>query len=316
MLAANEAVAAKLHDMEINFLRRVHESPESRKLKALTEFVRELGIPTESLENRFEIRRVLAEVKDRPEEYALNYAVLRSMPKATYDPRSEGHYALASRHYCHFTSPIRRYPDLSVHRQLETIFRGQRPSTDFDHMVNLGDHCSAQEQRAERAERELTKLKLLGYMSKRIGHEMQAVVTGVEEFGLFAQGVQIPAEGLIHVSSLDRDRYEYDAKSHTLNGSRAGNQFRLGDLLLVEIARVDLDERNLDLRLVRKLTRGQAEDAAPKLDHTRRASRKKDKPAEQKNRAAKKNSGAAKQESKPARKKRKSAARKQKPRRR
>ena len=263
MLAANEAVATKLQDMEVSFLRRVHESPEPRKLKALTEFVHELGIGCGSLESRFEIKRVLAEVEGRPEEYALNYAVLRSMPKATYGPQTEGHYALASDCYCHFTSPIRRYPDLTVHRLLDVIFRGNRPSTDFNQVANLGEHCSEQEQRAERAERELTKLKLLGYMSKRIGQRMQAVVTGVEDFGLFAQGLEIPAEGLIHVSSLDNDRYYYDAKTHTLSGHRAGNTFRLGDLLEVEIAHVDLDERVLDLQLVRKLTRGKAAKKVP-----------------------------------------------------
>ena len=259
MLAANEAVATKLQDMELHFLRRIHESPEPRKLKALTEFVRELGIGCDSLESRFEIKRVLEEAAGWPEEHALNYAVLRSMPKATYSPQPEGHYALASDCYCHFTSPIRRYPDLTVHRLLDAIFRKKRPSEDFDRVANLGEHCSEQEQRAERAERELIKLKLLGYMSKRIGHKMQAVVTGVEEFGLFAQGVEIPAEGLIHVSSLDEDRYYYDARSHSLHGHRDGNQFRLGDLLEVEIAQVDLDQRVLDLRLVRKLARGGAE---------------------------------------------------------
>ena len=112
MLAANEAVAEHLHDQDLNFLRRVHEPPDPRKLHALTEFVRELGIECESLQSRFEIKRVVELVKGEPREHAVHYAVLRSMQKAVYGPQEEGHYALHSKHYCHFTSPIRRYPDL------------------------------------------------------------------------------------------------------------------------------------------------------------------------------------------------------------
>ena len=249
MLAANEAVAVKLTDLEIHFLRRIHESPEPRKMKVLTEFVRELGIEADSLESRFEVKRVLELVHGRPEEQAINFAVLRSLPKATYGPQVEGHYALASDNYCHFTSPIRRYPDLTIHRMLESIFRGQRPADDFDLLANLGDHCSEQEQRAERAERELIKLKLLSYMEKRIGESLEAVVSGVEEFGVFAQGIEIPAEGLLPLYRLPEDRYDYDQRAHALMGRR-GNTFRLGDRLVVEIAAVDMDQRKLEYGFV------------------------------------------------------------------
>src|SRR6185503_15969940 len=166
---------------------RVHEPPEPRKLQALTTFVRELGIECESLESRFEVKRVIAAVAGLPEEHAVNFAVLRSMQKAVYAPSDEGHFALAKQHYCHFTSPIRRYPDLTVHRMIEALARGKRPVDDFDRMVMLGDHCSDREQRAEMAERELNKVKLLSYLNRRIGEQMDAVVTGVEKFGLFAQ---------------------------------------------------------------------------------------------------------------------------------
>jgi ribonuclease R len=253
MLAANESVARMLAETGLNFLRRVHEPPELRKLQALTTFIRELGIECESLESRFEIKRVIAAVAGQPEEHAANYAVLRSMQKAVYAPSDEGHFALAKEHYCHFTSPIRRYPDLTVHRMIEALARGKRPIDDLDRMIVLGDHCSDREQRAEAAERELNKVKLLSYLAKRIGETMDAIITGVEDFGLFAQGVELPAEGLIHVDTLDDDFYRYDSATHSLAGYRSGNRYRLGDLIRVQVAHVDIDRRELDLRIVKRL---------------------------------------------------------------
>ncbi len=254
MLAANEAVAARLHDAELHYLRRIHGNPDPRKLKTLTEFARHLEFDVESLESRFEIKRLLAEVAGRPEEYAVNFAVLRSLKKAVYGPEQEGHYALASDNYCHFTSPIRRYPDLVVHRLLDTLATGKRPETDFAKLVLLGEHCSDRERRAETAERELIKLKLLHFLHDRIGTQMDGVVTGVENFGIFVQGVELPAEGLVRVDSLADDFYELDETTLTLAGRRAGNSFRLGDRLRVEVANVDLGRRELDFRYVRHVS--------------------------------------------------------------
>jgi ribonuclease R len=250
MLAANEAVAERLSDDEILFMRRIHESPDPKKLEHLTQFVRAVGIECESLESRFEIKRVLAAVSGQADEAAVNFAVLRSMQKAAYSPVEEGHYALASDHYCHFTSPIRRYPDLTIHRLIDAIVRGQPVTSDFSALLALSDQCSDRERRAENAERELIKLKLLSFLAGQIGHEMDAVITGVEEFGLFAQGIKLPAEGLIHVKSLADDRYFFDSTTHTLTGHREGNSFRIGDHVRVAIARVDVDRRELDFRLV------------------------------------------------------------------
>ena len=255
MLAANEAVAERLHDDQFLFLRRIHEMPDPRKLAALTEFVRGIGIPVEGMESRFEIKRVLADVAGTTQEYAVNYAVLRSMQKAVYSPVDEGHYALASHCYCHFTSPIRRYPDLTIHRQIHAILGGVSPDNSAEHLIVLGEHCSEREQRAEAAERDLTKLKLLQFLATRIGTAMDAVITGVQDFGFFAQGLEMPAEGLVHVNSLPADRYDYDRVAHTLSGRRDGTIFRLGDVVRVEIAHVDLDRRELDLRLVKRRRR-------------------------------------------------------------
>ena len=254
MLAANEAVAQKLHDAKVYFLRRIHEDPDPRKLKTLTEFARFLQFDVQSLESRFEIKRLLAEVAGRPEEHTVNFAVLRSMKKAIYGPEEEGHYALASDNYCHFTSPIRRYPDLVVHRQLDELNRGKKPVSDFDKMANLGEHCSDREHRAQQSERELTKLKLLHYMRSRQGSEMEVIVTGVEKYGVFAQGVSIPAEGLIPVESLEDDYYELDDTTLALCGRRAGNTFRLGDQLLVRVATIDLDRRELEYEYVQHIS--------------------------------------------------------------
>ena len=275
MLAANESVARMLGEAGLNFLRRVHEPPEPRKLQALTSFIKELGIQAESLESRFEIKRVVAAVAGQPESHAVNYAVLRSMQKAVYAPTEEGHYALNKEHYCHFTSPIRRYPDLTIHRMIETLARGKKPVDNFDHMTVLGEQCSDREQRAEAAERELKKVKLLTYLSKRIGEQMDAVITGVEDFGLFAQGVELPAEGLIHVDTLGDDFYRYDKESHSLAGYRSGNKFRLGDVIRVEVAHVDIDRRELDFRVVRKVgPAGKAKKSSRDETSSRRTAKK------------------------------------------
>lgn len=270
MLAANEATARLLTEHELPFLRRIHEQPDLRKLQALNGFIKELGIECEDLQNRFETKRIIAEVSGRAEEHAVNYAVLRSMQKAIYSPVEEGHYALNSDHYCHFTSPIRRYPDLTIHRMIDSICRGKKVVADFDRQMLLGEHCSDREQRAEKAERELTKVKLLTYLTKKIGMRLPAVITGVEEFGLFAQGIEMPAEGLVRTDALGDDYYRYEAASHSLVGYRAGNRYRLGDRIEVEVARVDIDKRELDFRVVKRLEQTVERAGGPSLGGRRR----------------------------------------------
>ena len=253
MLAANEAVAETLRDKGVPFLRRIHQSPSPAKIKVLGRVRPRAGrARRQSAEPLRFAEAARHEVTGRPEQRAVHFAVLRSLQRAVYSPDEEGHYALASDCYCHFTSPIRRYPDLTVHRLLGELLSGRKPRSHLDELVVLGQHCSDREQRAEAAERELTKLKLLAYLSGRIGEEMDAVVTGVESFGLFVEGVELPAEGLIHADALSDDYYSFDRATHTLTGRRGGKRYRLGDLLRVAVARVDLERRELDFRLVER----------------------------------------------------------------
>ena len=251
MLAANVAVAERLRDDGFNLMRRIHESPAPLKLKALTEFVQALGIECHALHDRFEIKRVIAEAEAMPEREAIHYAVLRAMQKARYGPDELGHYALAFDAYCHFTSPIRRYPDLIIHRMIKSVVRGKRPSDEFGHLQALGVHCSETEVRAERAERELKKLKLLNFYKDKLGEELPARITGVERFGLFAQGEQIPVDGFVGLGALPHDLYDHDPVARTLVGRRSGMTYRLGDPLLVRVLRVDFDRREIDFEVVR-----------------------------------------------------------------
>jgi ribonuclease R len=272
MLSANEAVAERLTAAGAGFLRRIHAPPDPRKLRQLTEFVSELGFEVDTLESRFELQRLLGLTRGRPEAHAIHFAVLRSLARAVYGPQPEGHYALASDCYCHFTSPIRRYPDLVVHRALDLLARGRRAADEG--LVELGLHCSTLERRAEAAERELVKLKILLFLSSRIGSEMDAVVTGVEPFGIFVQGLEMPAEGLVALADLPADAYRFDRASHSLAGRRPGQSYRLGDRVRVAVKKVDLDRRMLEFRLLverGKSSRGLVAARHPK--HSRPAAR-------------------------------------------
>ncbi len=250
MLAANVAVAGLLDSRGLPFLRRTHGDPDEIKMRNFQQFCQGLGLTLKKMQDRTEIQELIRSVEGKPESRAVNFALLRSMQQAVYSPDDTGHYALAEADYCHFTSPIRRYPDLTVHRLIGQIAAKRSPSPQpIPELIQLGKHCSITERRAEKAERELIRIKMLRYMSERIGEEMDSIITGVESFGMFCQGVVIPAEGMISLSSLSDDFYVFDQATRRLTGSRTHREFRLGDPIRVVVAAVDIDRRQLDLRV-------------------------------------------------------------------
>jgi len=250
MLTANETVAEHFDSHNIVFLRRVHPEPSELKLESFGYFARSLGYKVGEYVDRFSLQKILERSSNRPDAHAVHFALLRSLKQAIYSPYAEGHYALASDHYCHFTSPIRRYPDLTIHRMLGQWLRTGRVGSSETELLALGDHCSKMERRAEMAERDLIRLKLLTYLSERQGLEMDAIITGVADYGFFAQAANLPVEGLVHISTLTEDYYYFEEMTHSLTGRRTNQRYRLGDRVRVTVVRVDLFRRQLDFRVV------------------------------------------------------------------
>lgn len=271
MVEANEAVARLLDSLNLPFLRRTHPEPEPQGAERLRQFVTVAGFKLPKQLDRKAIQALLHAVKGKPEGFAINLAVLKSLTRAEYSPEPIGHFALASEYYCHFTSPIRRYADLTIHRLLDAYFaagggmqhRGgrKRPRVNpdgvpsFDDLRQLGKHLSFTERRADDAERELRQVKVLELLKQQIGNEFAGVVTGITNFGLFVQIQAYLIDGLIRYEDLMDDWWDVDDKSGQVRGQRSGQVIRIGDVVKARIARVDLPRRELDLSIVQVTSR-------------------------------------------------------------
>ncbi len=247
MVQANEAVARLFRKIHWNVPRRIHPAPDPKRLDLLADFADSLDFRLRKPVSRTGLQRLLNETRHEPAQKAIHYAILRSLREAEYSIDLEGHFALASEDYCHFTSPIRRYPDLIVHRALDRHIKGQRGGGDPAGLKQLCEHCSKTERRAQKAERELIKIKLLQWLSTRVGDIFDLVITGVEDFGFFAQGIDVPFEGLMHIRNLDDDFYWHDETAMALVGRRAGNRYQLGHSVRLKVMRVDMIHRQVDL---------------------------------------------------------------------
>jgi ribonuclease R len=258
MITANECVARMLVWGRTPGLFRVHERPAPGRLAELDAVLREfdLGLRGDLEElPPAELQRVLSEIIGRPEERFLQTLTLRALARASYEPSCKGHYALATQFYLHFTSPIRRYPDLVVHRFLTDLVAGRRLA-DAEReraqaeLEELAPRCSFTERRAEEAEREVVRWKQAEYMRGHLGEEFTGHVTGVVAFGLFVQLDAVFVEGLVHVSALRDDYYRYDEAGHRLVGATGGRSFRLGDAVAVRVKGIDEEFMEVDLELV------------------------------------------------------------------
>ncbi len=251
MLAANVATARFLEKAEIPTLYRVHEAPDEDKIKALREFLGELGLQLGGGKKPQpkDFQKTLLKAIGRPDQHLIETVMLRSMKQAQYVEANEGHFGLAYSAYTHFTSPIRRYPDLLIHRAIGHLVDNQ-PVGKFDYnhddVSRLGKHCSMTERRADEATREVVSWLKCEYMQDKLGQVFNGRISAVTSFGIFVELEDIYVEGLVHVTSLRNDYYTFDAVKHRLVGNRTGQVYHLGDKMTVLVARVDLDERKID----------------------------------------------------------------------
>ncbi|MGN1147956.1 MAG: ribonuclease R [Lachnospiraceae bacterium] len=264
MLAANETVAQHFYWMEAPFVYRVHDNPDTEKIQKLNVFINNLGyymksvgrakrkVSDEEIHPK-EIQKLLDKIAGTPEEAMVSRLTLRSMKQARYSTASTGHFGLACQYYCHFTSPIRRYPDLQIHRIIKEQLRGRRSEERMEHYRGILDevakHSSETERRADEAERETEKLKKVEYMEDRIGQEFSGVISGITAWGIY---VELPntVEGLIHVSKLPGDYFYYNESTYEMVGEKTGKAFRLGEPVRIRVAGTERLTKTIDFDLV------------------------------------------------------------------
>ena len=274
MVAANVAAAEFLLENKIPALYRIHAGPTLEKLENLRSFLSELGLSLGGGEQPQpkHYAKLLDSVRDRPDARLIQTVLLRSLSQAVYSPDNTGHFGLAYDAYTHFTSPIRRFPDLLVHRAIRHLLANKRPAG-FAHshadMASAGEHCSMTERRADEATRDAVDWLKCEYMQDKVGETFNGLITGVTSFGLFVELRDVYVEGLLHISSLGKDYYHFDPLKHRLMGERTKTVYRLADPIAVRVVRVDLDESKIDFELVEEAPH------AKKGKRTRRTKRNK-----------------------------------------
>jgi ribonuclease R len=251
MLCANISAAHFLEKHKQPALYRVHQGPKQEKLEDLRRFLQELGLkmPTHRSPVPADYARILEEVRERPDANMIQTMLLRSMSQAIYTPENKGHFGLAYDAYAHFTSPIRRYPDLLVHRSIKHILKAGKPQSNDGYFDQVGEHCSMTERRADDATSEVTDWLKCEFMMDKVGQEFMGRVSGVTNFGVFIELKDFYVEGLVHISTLPDDYYQFDAIQHVLLGERTGRSFRIGDEVEIQVARVDLDKAEINFVL-------------------------------------------------------------------
>lgn len=276
MISANTAAAKFLNRKKIPRLLRIHDGPGAEKLLSLKTFLSELGLHLGGGANPrpLDYMYLLEQVKDRKDAHLIQTVLLRSMSQAVYSPETRGHFGLALEAYAHFTSPIRRYPDLLVHRAIRHSLAGKKPA-EFHYgpadMVWLGEHCSANERRADDATRDVVTWLKCEYMMDKVGEEFDGIISAVTGFGFFVELQAIYVEGLVHIASLHGDYFYFDATSRHLHGERTGTRYRLGDAVKVRVVRVNLDDKKIDFELIQP---GKKTSKAPKKTSEKSSHRK------------------------------------------
>lgn len=258
MLAANVCASAFLEKHKQPCLYRIHEGPTPEKLEALRSFLREFGLGLPGGENPTakDYGALLEKIKPRPDAQLLQTVMLRSLRQAMYSPDNVGHFGLSYEHYTHFTSPIRRYPDLLVHRSIKAVLEGTRYTP--GKWDEIGMHCSMTERRADEATRDVNNWLKCYYMQDRVGEEFDGAIAAVVPFGIFVALDSVYVEGLVHVSELGEDYFQFDNVKHQMLGERSGKRFRLGDRVRVRVVRADLETGRIDFVLATPQVTGEA----------------------------------------------------------
>lgn len=262
MLLANKCATVFVNNLskklriKLPFIYRVHDIPNKDKMKELAEFVKQFGYSI-NIEEKNSLRKLLAAIEGKPEEFIINNLLIRSMAKAIYTEKNIGHYGLGFRDYSHFTSPIRRYPDLLVHRILyDYIYDEKNILSRAEHYKKIipaaGKQSSIMEQNAEQAERESIKLFQGEYINKHIGEEFEGIISGMVQYGMFVEIMEILVEGMIRFRDIEDDYYEYDDKNHIARGRRRGKTFRAGQKVKIKVMRVNKETKKIDFNLVLK----------------------------------------------------------------